>query len=75
MVGQVVQTLVATKPPKDKEEAGALVDEAIALTIHATRLALHSQINNASPGSVAFGRDMILNIPFLADFVMLQNLR
>ena len=42
-VGQVVRTLVATKLPKNKEEAGALMDEAIAFTIRATRLASHSQ--------------------------------
>ena len=74
-VGQVVRTLVQAKPPQNEEEAKALAEEAIALAMRATRLASHSQINNASPGSMAFGRDMLLNIPFVAELVTLQNLR
>jgi hypothetical protein len=74
-VGQVIRTLIRAKPPNSREEAMEVAEEVCALAVCAVRLCSHSQLNNASPGSMAFGRDMLLNIPFMADLVTLQNLR
>jgi hypothetical protein len=74
-VGQVIRSLIQVKPPKTEAEAILVCEEACALAVQAVRLCSHSQLNNASPGSMAFGRDMLLNIPFVADLVTLQNLR
>lgn len=40
------------------------------LLLHATRAAAHLQLEFCSPGSIAFGRDMVLNIPYIADLLL-----
>jgi hypothetical protein len=42
--------------------------------MYATRAAVHGSLQ-ATPGSLAFGRDMILDIPLIADFRALQEQR
>jgi len=32
-----------------------------------------SALNNQTPGSIAFVRDMLVNIPYIADFIVLRN--
>jgi hypothetical protein len=47
---------------------------ALSNAIYATRAAVHGSLQ-ATPGSLAFGRDMILDIPLIADFRALQEQR
>jgi len=58
-----------------EEDFHRIADQALAAAQLATRCASHSSLNHASPGSLAFGRDMILNIPFHADLIVLQQHR
>ena len=50
------------------------MDTALANCLFATRTALHSSLK-ASPGSLAFGRDMILDIPLIADWQLIRERR
>ena len=43
--------------------------------MHASRCAAHQSLRNHSPGAIAFRRDMLLDIPFLADILTLQSHR
>ena len=43
--------------------------------MHATRAAAHSQLDFHSPSALAFSRDMVLNIPYQADLLLLQTNR
>jgi hypothetical protein len=61
-------------PPDGIESANQLIDTALANTMFATRAALHGSLK-ASPGSLAFGRDMILDIPVIADWNLIQQKR
>ena len=74
-VAQVIRTLVALKPPNSDEEAERLVDSALSQAMHASRCASNSQLLNYSPGSIAFGRDMHLDIPIMADIISLHTAR
>ena len=51
-----------------------MVDTAIADTVYATRCIYNSALKT-TPGGLAFGRDMILNIPLVTDFQQLQKRR
>ena len=73
-VGNILRTLVHVHRPKDYNEAADLVDDALATANHTLRAASHSTLK-ATPGSVAFGRNMLLNIPFQADLYALQKRR
>jgi transposase InsO family protein len=50
------------------------LDTAIANTMYATRCTYHSALKT-TPGGLAFGRDMVLNIPLVTDLELLQERR
>ena len=66
-----IRSLLRQNPPQTAAEAAQAIDTLLANTVYALRTAVHSTIN-ASPGALAFQRNMILNLPFIAD---LNNIR
>ena len=52
-------------------EAEERIDTAIQMAAYAARASMHSTMK-ASPGSMAFHLDMILNIPIIVDFELLR---
>ena len=74
-VGNVLRTLRAHhQAPAGIASLAHLVDTAIATCVYATRSALHSELK-ATPGSLAFGRDMLLDIPLIADLTTIRDNR
>jgi hypothetical protein len=59
-------------PPRGSTNAKQLVDTAIADAVYATRCTYNSALKT-TPGDLAFGRDMILNIPLITDLEQLQK--
>ena len=57
------------------QEASDLVDWAMATTQFAARNAATSSILHNTPGALAFHRDMLLDIPLIADMVTIRNNR
>ena len=73
-VGNILRTTLHTVQPETIEDAETLVDHALASTMHATRCAV-SRMFQTSPGALSFGRDMILDIPVIADLYNIQSRR
>jgi transposase InsO family protein len=73
-VGNSLRAMIALDPPAGIDSAIRLVDTALANAMFATRTAVHGTLQ-ASPGSLAFGRDMILDIPLIADWLTIQQRR
>lgn len=75
---QTVANILRTTLPQDratsKEEAFKAVDDAIATTIHATRCSVSRSLQ-CSPGELVFHRDMLLDVPVMADLVTIQERR
>ena len=71
-VGNSLRAMVAMQPPAAIDSANRLVDTALSNCLFATRAAIHGTMK-ASPGSMAFGRDMILDIPVLTDWAMIKD--
>ncbi|GFH49197.1 hypothetical protein CTEN210_05673 [Chaetoceros tenuissimus] len=69
-----IRSLIRQNPPNDINQANHVIDILLANTVYALRTSLHSSLN-ASPGALAFQRDMILNIPFIADLNNIRNRR
>ena len=63
-VAQVLRSYCTLKPPTTTEQAHQYMQSAISAAMHATRCASHSSLDNASPGALAFGRDMWFEHPF-----------
>ncbi len=76
-VAQVLRVLLNQRNarPDTQAEANAIVDRALAIAQHATRCAASTALSNQTPGSLAFGRDMLLDIPFIADYMAIRNAR
>ena len=74
-VGQVIRTLHHMKRPATDLQASQLVDEALATAMHASRCASNVNLGGFSPGSLAFHRDMRLDIPLISDIFTLQRIR
>ena len=66
--------MVAMNPPDGINTANQLVDSALANCMFATCTAIHGGIK-ASPGSLTFGRGMILDIPVISDWLFIQQRR
>ena len=73
-VSNVLQTLVHTNPPQNMASARDIVDDALATAMHAMRTTVATTLGSA-PGSLAFARDMFLNVPLIADWQSIARLR
>jgi transposase InsO family protein len=73
-VGNILRTLLHGEPVT-AQTAPAIVDNALATTVHALRTAISRSLANHSPGELAFHRHMLLNIPILADLQALHSKR
>jgi hypothetical protein len=63
-----------THVPRNIAEYQHCLDCALATTAYAARASLHATLG-ASPGSIAFNRDMLLDIPVIADLQLLKDKR
>ena len=72
--GNILRTLVHTDPPRTVAQAKLLVDEALAQAQLALRAVISTPLQ-ASPGSLVFGRDMFLDVPFIANWQWIQGRR
>mmetsp|Transcript_24155 Transcript_24155/g.44924 ORF Transcript_24155/g.44924 Transcript_24155/m.44924 type:complete len:177 (+) Transcript_24155:849-1379(+) len=73
-IGNSLRVLSTMNPPNGITSAKQLVDSAIADAVFATRSTYHSTLKT-TPGGLAFGRDMVLNIPLVTDLQTLQRRR
>ena len=74
-IGQNIRTTVHSKLPTTPQEADHLVDEALAIAMHAHRCASNSTLGNYSAGALVFQRDMFLDIPLISDILTLTKHR
>jgi transposase InsO family protein len=69
-----LRALLHTNPPQNVESAHLLMDTALQTAAYATRVATHGTLK-ISPGAMIFQRDMILDIPIIADLELLRQRR
>ena len=70
-ISQILQVIIDQRKPRMQAEYETIADDGLATALHATQAAAHSQLEYCSPGSIMFGHDMVLNIPFHTDLIML----
>ena len=74
VVGNSLRVLANMRPPTGINHAEQLVDTALANAMFATRAAYNSSLKT-TPGGLAFHRDMILDLPLVADLQLIQSHR
>jgi hypothetical protein len=62
-----LRTLIHGNPPRTMTIAKDIVDDALATAMHAMQTTVSTTLGSA-PGSLAFARDMFLNVPLVADW-------
>jgi hypothetical protein len=73
-IGNSLRVLSILHPPEGINDARQLVDTAIANAVYATRATFHSSLKT-TPGALAFGRDVVLDIPLITDLQLIQERR
>ena len=73
-VGNVLRTLLHGTNLVNEAQLHHIVDSVLATTMHATRTGVSRSLNNSSPGSLVFNRDMFLNEPLEADLLALHQI-
>ena len=73
-IGDVLRTTLYENPPEHVLEARHMIDTALATAAYAARSSLHSTLG-LSPGAIVYNRDMLLDIPVLADLAALKDKR
>ena len=73
-VGNILRTYLYTQPLHNQSQAQNIIDSALASASYATRCAIHQTLQ-ISPGALVFQRDMILDIPIIADLEYIKNKR
>jgi transposase InsO family protein len=69
-VANSLRSMVHSNPPNNMVEAAAMVDECLALAMRAQRTAIHTALR-LSPGAFVFQRDMLLDIPLIANIELI----
>ena len=73
-VGNVLRVLLYSNPPKNMTQARDIMDDALATAMHAMRTVVATSLGS-TPGALAFSRDMLLNIPLVADWKAITRAR
>ena len=73
-VANVLRPTIVNHPPQNVDQATAAIDFALSAAIHTTRCAT-SRMLGISPGALVFRRDMLLDIPIIADLEQIQQKR
>jgi hypothetical protein len=73
-VENVLRILIHSNPPRTMTSTKDIVDDALAKEMHAMRTTVATTLCSA-PGSLAFARDMFLNVPLVADWQTIARKR
>jgi transposase InsO family protein len=74
VVGNILRTILHTNPPPNAVAANALIDYALQTAAYAMKATTHRTLG-VSPGALVYHRDMIMDLPFVADLLLLRNKR
>jgi hypothetical protein len=74
VVGNSLRTMTRLANSAGITSGKVMVDTALSNCMYAIRAALHSGLK-ATPGSLVYGRDMVLDLPVIADWINIQQHR
>ena len=71
-VEDLLRSLCHSHPPQNIEEAAALIDHILSIVSHALRSTVHRTLQT-TPGAAVFNRDMLLDVPYIANWIQLRE--
>ena len=73
-VGKILRILIHSKPPRNITQAREIFDKAISQAMHVMRTTVMTTLGS-TPRALAFGMDMYLKIPLIADWQAIAKKR
>ena len=73
-IATILKTKIEASPPQNVDDVNNLVEDALAAAMHSL-CATVSKTLKATPGGLAFSRDVLLNVPLIADWQAIQKQR
>ena len=73
-VGDILRVTLHTSPPNNINTANQMMDNALATAMHALRCAVNATLQT-SPGALVFNRDMVMDIPLIANLETIRDRR
>ena len=73
-VGDILHVVSHTNPPQNMNNTQQVTDNVLATCMHATRCAVNA-LMETSPGAIVNNRDMLLDIPLVANLGLVQERR
>jgi hypothetical protein len=74
-IDKKLRNMLLVNPPNDVYDANNLIDSILATAMHGTQAPCNRSLMNKSPDAHTFHRDMMLDIPLIADFIAIHNSR
>ena len=71
-IGDILRVVLHTNPPRNMDDANQVMDNALATCMHATRCAVSAPIKT-TPGAMVYGRDMIMDVPLIANLAVIRD--
>jgi hypothetical protein len=71
-VGNALRIYLSQDAAVNIHNIGELIDSTLATALHAARSTIHRTLS-MMPGGIILNRDMLLNIPLLVNFAILQH--
>ena len=71
-IRDILRVVLHTNPPQNMDDANQVMDNALATAMHATRCAVSTPIGT-SPGALVYGRDMIMDVPLIANLSAIRD--
>ncbi len=73
-IGNTLRVLASMDPPQGNQTANQLVDTALTTAVFVSQSTLSSALS-ITPDGIAFGHDMVMNIPLITDLELLRQKR
>ena len=73
-VATILKTTIKASPPQNVDKVNNLVEDALAAVMHSLCATVSTTLK-ATPGGLAFSRDMLLNVPLISDWLAIQKHR
>ena len=71
-VATIFKTKIKASPPQSVDKVNNLVEDALAAAMHSLHVSVSTTLK-ATPGGLAFYRDMLLNVPLIEDWKAIQK--
>jgi hypothetical protein len=71
-VTNVLRTLVHTNPPRNMTQGRNIIDDAVAIVMHAMQTTVATTLGS-TPSALAIAQDMFLNVPLIADWQVIAR--